>query len=176
MSNYVLLEDEAVLYKKSACVCGENTELMLTNKNVIFVRNVKKFFGKERLETDVLSVDDIKVYKEQPQIKREGDKVEIYFTTCEKSIVFASKSEANKFTSIALELLTGKTKTVRSAEKVRGAIDVVDTALGINTVEAVKDVAIAFVSKGRTIKTDSFKGESGLLKKAKTFIEDKKNK
>ena len=82
----------------------------------------------------------IKIYNDIPQIKQKDCSVEIYLTSTERKIDFSQKSDAHKFTKAAYELLTGKTLSARGAEKVSNAIGLVDTALGINTVDTVKNV------------------------------------
>jgi len=64
----------------------------------------------------------------------------LYFTSGDAEVEFSSVSLAQKFERIFVNLVTDKSRAIRAAEKVRSAIDVVDTALGIDTVEAVKDV------------------------------------
>ena len=163
MEHYSLQADEAVLYK-GAVTCkgaGNNIEFILTNLFLVFVIKTKKIFSKEEIKVEKYSVDDIKFYNDEPQIKQQGANVEIYLLNGEETVTFLSKNEANKFVSALLELLTGKTKLQRTADKAKSTVDAVDNTFGIDTVGTVKNILeigsnIAGIfggKKGKTIQT-----------------------
>lgn len=153
MENYQLKADEVVLYKGNVTLNGfeEVTQLILTNYNVVFITK-SNIDNQEIINVETFLVADIKIYKEVPQVKRNGLNVEIYFTTGEKEFNFASKSELNKFIKEITELITGKTKTERKVSQVKDTIDFIDNTFGIDTVDlvstAIKNGAIASLGKG----------------------------
>ena len=153
MEHYALKPDESVLYKSECYVSNKNeklleslstratTELILTNQNVVFINKSKKLFAKEDVAIEAYPIAEIKIYNDVPQIKQDDSRVEIFFTSGEKAIGLPSKHEARKFINTAIELLTGKTVSVRVSDKVKGAVGLVDDTLGINTVGTIKNVA-----------------------------------
>ena len=179
MDNYSLKENESLLYKGDAYGMFE---ILLTNINLVLIKKIKvkdskKLFAKTYEQTDisVYSTDEIKIYKDVPQVKVKDSTVEIYLASGEEKINFYSKIEAHKFANAIYELLTGKTLATRGAEKVKSAINIVDEALGINTVSTVKNVMengiagtiLGGVGKKATkfSKTSSLKESIGLVKK-----------
>lgn len=154
MERYQLQPDETVLYegevikvdkyKKASFMDSfstpPTTELLLTNKNIVLTTRTKKMFAKEQINVEVLSLADIKIYDNMPQIKQNKINVEIYLTSEEIYFDFRSKHEAAKFYQIAIQTLTGKSLATRGAEKVKGGIGLVDDTLGISTVDTVKGV------------------------------------
>lgn len=130
MSIYKLNETEVVLYKGDVVFSNSQTtvKLILTNQNIVFVRN-------ESDSVDVNSVDNIKVYKSVPQIITKGHNVELYLKDKEIEFSFVKKSELNKFKTAALELLTGKTKAERRADKVKGSIELINNTINVDIVK-----------------------------------------
>ena len=144
MDEYKLRSDESVLFK---CDTFDNTKILLTNLNLVIIKESKKFKKRKKdlsLEdqtpVNIYPVEDVKIYKDVPQIKLNNNTVEIYLTSTEITIEFCSRVDAYKFTNTAIELLTGKNSFTRGAEKFKSAIDTVDDTLGINTVGTVKNV------------------------------------
>jgi len=143
MKDYNLQPNEVLLYKGDAYRTGTNkghVELLFTNLFLVLIIRSKKLFSKEEVYVETYPVQEIKMYSDVPQIKQESCHVELYFSHGEEAFDFSEKSEARKFVNIAFKLLTGKTIATRGAEKFNGAVGVVDKALGINTVDTVKNV------------------------------------
>lgn len=140
MENYNLQPDEVILYKGHGYVSNNNAEIMLTNYNIMIDIKKMKLFTKQEIVNERYSIEDIKIYNEDPQLKQKNSTVEIHLKNGEKSIGFPTKGEANKFINEIRCLITGKTATERGAEKIKSAINLVDNTLGINTVETIKDV------------------------------------
>lgn len=137
MESYSLQTNEVILYKSEPC---NGIEIMLTNLNIIILKKTQKLFKKAQVETFVYSKDDIKVYNGVPQVKQKDSSVEIFLSSEEIKVNFYSRIEAHKFVNSVYELLTGKSITMRGAEKVKNAINLVDTTLGIDTMNTVKNV------------------------------------
>lgn len=151
MNDYQLLNNEAVLYKGTILnYNGKEThnfigstvvyELILTNYNMIFVTKVKKLLSKENSNYNVIPIDTIKVYNDKPQIKQKGTDFVVYFTEQEYSFTMPNKFEAVKFHNKIMELVTGKSMTVRNSEKFKSAVNIVDDTLGIDTIGTVASV------------------------------------
>ena len=141
MKNYELSVDEVVLYKGNVIPLdtkGE-TQLILTNLNIVFITERKKFLAKDEIDVEVYPVDDIKIYKNIPQVKVENDNiVEIYLTRTEKELQFLNNDETKKFFREVKNLLIPKTKFEKCVEKVKDTIQIVDETLGIDSVDMVK--------------------------------------
>ena len=142
MTHYTLQPNESVLYQGNVSLEKRNgtAELILTNLNLVFVITIKKFLAKSQIEVEAYPVEEIKIYNNAPQIKQKNSRVEIFLSCGEFVANFDSMFEAGKFVNSALRLLTGKSLAERSADKVKGAVGLVDDTLGINTVDTVKNV------------------------------------
>lgn len=80
------------------------------------------------------------MYDGIPQLKQKNSTVEIYFTNEEVRLTFDSKFTVLKFINAANTLLTGKSMSERGAAKFKGAVELVDDALGIKTIDTMKGV------------------------------------
>lgn len=140
MNNYSLRPDESVLYQETISIEKRkgNTELLLTNLNLVFITTIKKAFTKSQVDVETYPVEEIKTYNGAPQIKQKDSHVQIFLVCGEISAVFPSMFEARKFVSTAMHLLTGKSAAERGADKVKNAVGLVDNTLGINTIGTVK--------------------------------------
>ena len=136
MKNYQLQGDEVVLYKGDITLQGQEqiSQLILTNLNVVFISNPNE----EDPDIEIFSVDDIKIYKDIPQIKAQKNLVEIYFVPTERVFAFKSKKELTSFMQEATNLLTGKSKFERCVANVKRKVDLVDNTFDIDTVDLVK--------------------------------------
>lgn len=142
MENYKLRADEVVLYKGDVILKNKKgtTELILTNLNIVFINKYKELLSKEEITILEYPVHSIKIYEDVPQIKVNGNTVEIYLLETEIEFKFNSKTELHKFNSVAKKLLTGQTSVERVCKNVKNSIDLIDDTLGINTVQATGDV------------------------------------
>lgn len=142
MTNYALQPNESVLYQGNVSIEKRSgtAELILTNLNLVFVITTKKFLAKSQVDVESYPVEDIKIYNNAPQIKQKNSRVEIFLSCGEIAVNFETMFEAGKFVNAALRLLTGKTLAERGADRVKGAVGLVDDTLGINTINTVKNV------------------------------------
>ena len=154
MERYHLQANETVLYEGEVTKVNKykkesfmdsfsatpTTELMLTNKNIVLTTRTKKMFAKEQIDFEVLSLTDIKIYDNMPQIKQNKTNIEIYLTSGEVYFDFESKHEMSRFYQAAIQVLTGKSMAARGVEKVKDGIGLVDDTLGISTIDTVKGV------------------------------------
>lgn len=142
MPEYVLSSNESVLYKGPVIVTTlkRSAELLLTNLNLIIQFSIKKgIFSKAEKEFICYPIQEIKIYDEKPQVIQKGNTVEVYFSSEFLTLQFNSILEISKFKMAIMKLLTGKSMQARGADKVKGAINTLDDALGIDTVHTVKD-------------------------------------
>lgn len=140
MEYYDLAEDEVVLFKGKVVIQNKKneTELILTNKNFVFITTIKRLFSKDEISVDVFSVSEVKLFEGTYQVLKKGNLVEIYFLHDEIGFTFVKGSECREFMNAVLKLLTHKNKFERGAEKVLGAKDCVDKSLHIDSVGMVK--------------------------------------
>ena len=142
MEKYVLQPDEVILFEDAVSIVGTKTNdrIILTNLNVVIESTERKAFKKGNTAVTVFPVTEIKVYNEKPQIVQKKETVTIFFTEREITMHFDSLFKAAKFTTKTIELITGKGVGARGAEKVKGAIGLIDDALGVNTTGIVSGV------------------------------------
>ncbi len=159
MENYKLEENEVVLYKGSAILDKEKgtTELILTNLNLVLITTKKKLFSEPEVTVKTYPMEQVKVYQNTPQIIRKDSKIEVYFLNGETEFSLTNNKEAKKFSSVALELVTGRNTLERTFEKTvdksKHAIGVVDDKLGIDSVDMVKKGAKNIDKIAKTINT-----------------------
>lgn len=142
MENYQLKENEVVLYKGNIILNKNIWQLILTNLNLVFIDKSNE--GQSNAE--IYSVNEIKVYENNPQIKTRGNIVEIYLLSTEKEFEFNKKSEMHKFLDNANKLLTGKSKFQRGVEKIKEGIDIIDNTFNVNSLQIAGD----FIKNGIT--------------------------
>lgn len=138
--NYQLGAAEVRLYEGSA-VIGKNkkpSEVLLTNENIVFITPGKS--KKDEPLIEVHPIAEVKVYQGKPQIIQSMCKVEVFFVNAVVELMFDTIFAPGKFIGEANKLITGMGIVERGATAVNGAIGVVNTALGINTVETAKDI------------------------------------
>lgn len=139
MVQYTLAHDEAVLFKGSATFDGSgvSSAVILTNFNLVQITRTKKLFAQEKIDILTYPSDEIKVFNDTPQVKQLGGKVEMYFKNHQLILDFGNILIARKFVGVVYDFVSGTTEAQRNAKKVRGAVGVIDTALGINTIDTV---------------------------------------
>lgn len=139
MENYELQSDEVILYEGmvTSNTYKGNLQLILTSQKIIFEKE-KGLFKKERELIDIISLENIKFYNETAQIKQKGADVEIQTTEKNITLVFAGMLEARKFTGKIIDTVTGTTLAKRSSDKIKGAFNIVDETLGLDTRGTIK--------------------------------------
>lgn len=143
MNEYKLKSDESVLFKGNGSIEGikGSAKIQLTNYNIVLDISAKKnLFSKADTSVLVYPINKIKVYKNEPQVKAKGYKVEIYLEDEQITLSFISKVEAQKFILKAKELITGKTIQSRGIGKIKDTLDMVDDTLGIDVADVAKGV------------------------------------
>ena len=141
MANYDLQSDEVVLYEgmvTSKAYKG-NLQITLTSKKIVFEKE-KGVFKKERELVDIISLENIKFYNDTAQIKQKGTDVEVQTVDKNITLEFSGMLEARKFTGKIMDAVTGTTLAKRSSDKIKGAFNMVDETLGLDTRGAIKGV------------------------------------
>ena len=132
MKNYELKEDEVVLFKGMVCLlsdwkdkkeCVYNTELLLTNYNVVLTTKIRKLISSIE-EQRVYCIEDIKVYDQSVQVIRKKKMVDMYFLSAEVFLVFEKEKSAKEFCDKTIKLRDGNSKFVRSVKKAHKALDI----------------------------------------------------
>jgi hypothetical protein len=142
MNHYTLREDEVLLYKGKAYRSTKGrkqVDVLLTNLCVVLIVKYDALIDQKETEILTYPIEEIKVYKNKPQVNRKDAQVEIYAKSGEEYLEFLSKADAKKFADIAWEEITNKTKLQRKIDKVKETVDYVDESFGIDTVQITKD-------------------------------------
>ena len=139
MINVQLLDDEVVLYEGSITSNQYKGTVNLTlTSHQIVVEQEKGFFKKEIILLDTLPLVEVKFYDNTAQIKQKGCSVEIQTKSKNVTFTFSGLIEARKFTGKAIDAVTGTTAVERGSEKVKGAFDIIDDTLKMDTRETIK--------------------------------------
>lgn len=134
MTNYELNADEVVLYEGMLISREYMAHLYATlTSQKIIIEKEKGFFKREREVVDVVLLENIKLYNNVPQIKQKGFDVGIQAIDKNFTLSFPSMIEAKKFTGKIVDAVTGTTLAKRSSDKIKGAFDMVDETLGLDT-------------------------------------------
>lgn len=138
MENYVLGEDEVVLYQGNVLFSKnkQKTQFIFTNLNFVFIHTTEGCDSSEVVTTDKYPIDDVKMYEGAPQVIPQKTTLTVYFKSGEVEFSFENRAELNKALKKIKERLTGKKAGERAAEKVNGVINCLNKALGVNLVES----------------------------------------
>ena len=97
-------------------------------------------FKKTRELVDIIELATIKFYNDTVQIKQKGSEVEIQTTSGNITFTFSGMFEAGKFKGKIVNATTGTTLAKRVSDKTKGAFEMVDETLGLDTRETIKGV------------------------------------
>ena len=145
MKNYILKNNETVLFKSEAKICLKNkkyldVDILLTNLNFVFIYK-KKFFSAP-IENEVFDIKTVKIYDSSYQIIRKNKLVDLYLIGAEKTIEFPNLKLAKEFADVALKLVSGYSKFVRGVKRVQKTVDETEVALNIDIGQALKTTAV----------------------------------
>ena len=96
---------------------------------------------KKETETEVYPLETIKVYKDEPYILRNDERVELYFLNGERYLTFEEKKQAKMFVDHVKRAASGNSKFVRVVKKVQREINETGEALHIDVAKVAKGVA-----------------------------------
>ena len=141
MSNFELSESEVILYEGGASSKGYKGTLRITlTSEKIVVEQEKGLFKKTYELLDTIELADVKFYNDVAQIKQHMNDVEIQAKAGVIKFTFPGPFEARKFAGKAIDATTNTTLAKRVSEKTKGAIDMVDDTLGVDTRGTLKGV------------------------------------
>ena len=112
----------------------------LTSKKMIF-EHTKDLFKKETEVVDVIPLETIKSYNGELQVKQHVSEIKIQTTEKDFTIYTSGIIEASKLATKIVSAATGTTIVKRGSEKVKGALNLVDDTLGIDTRGMIKGVS-----------------------------------
>lgn len=139
--NYTLQADEAVLYE--GFVSSKNYKgtiyITLTSQKLV-VEKETGVFKKVRELIDSIEIANVKIYNDVAQVKQKGSDVEIQTVDKNISFTFSGMIEARKFTGKLIDTVTGTTLAKRVSDKTKGAFEMVDDTLGLDTRGTIKGV------------------------------------
>lgn len=141
MGNFELLADEVVLYEGSASSNQHKGSLLITlTSQKIVLEQEKGLFKKTRELVDIIELATVKFYNDAVQIKQKGSDVEVQTTSGNVTFTFSGMFEAGKFKGKIVDAATGTTLAKRVSDKTKGAFDMVDETLGLDTRGTIKGV------------------------------------
>ena len=141
MANFELSSDEVVLYEGVVSSNQYKGSLLITLTSLkIVLEKEKGLFKKTRELIDIIELATIKFYNDTVQIKQKGSEVEIQTTSGNITFTFSGMFEAGKFKGKIVNATTGTTLAKRVSDKTKGAFEMVDETLGLDTRETIKGV------------------------------------
>lgn len=139
MNNYQLKNDEAILFVGQVIVKEFKSEVKftLTSKNMIFEKK-KGIFKRKTKVIDLIPLTDVKVYKEDVQVKQ--NKANVMIQTIGKNINLSCSnvSEAKNIAEEIINIKTNSNKFDRNSKKVTKIVKNVG-----NVVKGVGEVVVA---------------------------------
>lgn len=139
MGNFELQSDEVILYEGTVTSKEYKGNLLLTlTSQKIILEKEKGLFKKDRELVDKVLLENVKFYNDSVQIKQKGDSVEIQTVAKNISMSFSGLLEARKFTGKIVDAVTGTTLAKRVSDKTKGAFNMVDETLGLDTRGTIK--------------------------------------
>ena len=139
MRNYDLMPNEVILTEGTVTSkqYKGNLLLTLTSEKIVLERE-RGLFKKERELIDLILLNNIKFYDDAAQVKQKGNSVDIQTIEENLTLVFSGFLDARKFTTRLIDAATGTTLAKRGADKIKGAINMVDDTLGLDTRGTIK--------------------------------------
>lgn len=113
--------------------------VMLTSQKLALERE-KGLFKKEKELVDIITLNTVKIHNGVAQIRQKGSSVEIQTVEMNIELIFTGMLEARKFAGKMVDAVTGTTLAQRNSEKIKGAIDIVDDTLGLDTRGTIKGI------------------------------------
>jgi len=152
MSNYQLENDEVILFEGLVTVeeFKSKVKFTLTSKKMKFEKE-KGIFKRKLKVIDMIPLTNIKVYKEDVQVKQ--NKANVMIQTIDKNITLScsNMSEAKNIAEEIINIKTGSNKFNRNSKKATKIVkDVGNVAKGV--VEVVASVAPIAVTAYKTWK------------------------
>ena len=113
--------------------------ITLTSQKIVIEKETG-VFKKVREVVDNIGLKNIKIYNGAAQVKQKISDVEIQTVEKNITVTFSGMIEARKFAGKLIDTVTGTTLAQRVSDKTKGAIDMVDDTLGVDTRGTIKGV------------------------------------
>ena len=113
--------------------------ITLTSQKIVIEKETG-VFKKVREVVDNIGLENIKIYNGVAQVKQKISDVEIQTVDKNITVTFSGMIEARKFAGKLIDTVTGTTFAQRVSDKTKGAIDMVDDTLGVDTRGTIKGV------------------------------------
>lgn len=141
MGKFELENDEVVLFEGNIVYKNDigrhSVKFTLTSKKMIFEK--EKGVLKKQIEiVDIIPLQEVKIYKGEVQAKQNSSEINIQTINKNITLYFSGMFEARKVNSKIINTVSGTSMAERGAEKIKGAIDLVDETLGLDTRGMVK--------------------------------------
>lgn len=141
MTNFDLLPDEVVLYEGTVTTNRHKGSILVTlTSQKLALEREKGLFKKEKELVDIITLNTVKIHNGVAQIRQKGSSVEIQTVEINIELIFTGMLEARKFAGKMVDAVTGTTLAQRNSEKIKGAIDIVDDTLGLDTRGTIKGI------------------------------------
>ena len=141
MTNFDLLPDEVVLYEGTVTTNRHKGSILVTlTSQKLALEREKGLFKKEKELVDIITLNTVKIHNGVAQIRQKGSSVEIQTVEMNIELIFTGMLEARKFAGKMVDAVTGTTLAQRNSEKIKGAIDIVDDTLGLDTRGTIKGI------------------------------------
>lgn len=114
------MEQESIYFEEFVKVEGLKgyIKVTLTEKKITFEK-LKGFFSKKLRVVDIVSIDDIKLYKDKPGIKIKDNMVKINTIKGDYTFICDTQSIAKKFYSELIDIKTGTDAIGRGANRIK---------------------------------------------------------
>lgn len=141
MGNYQLEADEVVLAEKDVVsdIAKGTLKMTLTSKKLV-LEKAKGLIKKDLELVALIPLGEVKRFNGEAQIKQKGSSVFVQTVAQNCTITFSNMIEARFFVEKTKDAVTGTTVVERGSDMAKGAFNVVDDVLGIDTRETIKGV------------------------------------
>ena len=150
MSNYKLDNKEVILYEGHGYYeeIKKDIQLVLTNKKIVIER-MGGLFKKELKLVGIIPLEDIKIYKDKIQVKRQNDTVIIQTIDKNISILFDKDKNARELEREIINAKSGISSLDRSKSKFKKVVNFVKNNKEV--VSVLASVVLALASKNNDL-------------------------
>lgn len=141
MGNFELESDEVVLFEGNVVYKNDigrhSVKFTLTSKKMIFEK--EKGILKKQIEiVDIIPLQEVKIYNGEVQSKQKSSELNIQTINKNITLYFSGIFEARKVNNKIIDTISGTSIAERGSDKIKGAINLVDETLGLDTRGMVK--------------------------------------
>ena len=150
MSNYKLDNKEVILYEGHGYYeeIKKDIQLVLTNKKIVIER-MGGLFKKELKLVGIIPLEDIKIYKDKIQVKRQNDTVIIQTIDKNISILFDKDKNARELEKEIINAKSGTSSLDGSKSKFKKVVNFVKDNKEV--VSVLASVVLALASKNNDL-------------------------